>query len=64
MPKICRHCGRSILWSMGTWYDPEAPLTGDDSIWRAVCDSNVESFVADHEPELEHPHDYGYYEEN
>lgn len=46
---ICVHCGRAIKESMGVWFDPEAPLTGDDSIWRAVCDSSP-LFAAEHEP--------------
>jgi hypothetical protein len=31
----------------GEWVDPEA--TGDDSIWREVCDSH-DTFTAEHEP--------------
>ncbi len=43
----CRYCGRTIIEREGLWIDPEA--TGDDSIWREVCDSH-DTFVADHEP--------------
>ena len=48
----CRHCGRAIkLEGDGEygWIDPEA--TGDDSIWREVCDSH-DTFIANHEPQL------------
>ena len=47
----CLHCERLIELDESppgpVWVDPEA--TGDDSIWREICDAN-ESFVADHEP--------------
>ncbi len=48
----CRHCGRAIKLEGGGeygWIDPEA--TGDDSIWREVCDSH-DTFIANHEPQL------------
>jgi hypothetical protein len=50
----CRHCGRPILidrslgYDYPRWYDPEA--TGDDEIWRYVCDENQEDRIAAHEP--------------
>ena len=44
----CRHCERAIQLDSGVWIDPEA--TGDDSIWREVCDAN-DTFEAKHEPE-------------
>lgn len=46
----CRHCGRAIVEEplhSGHWIDPEA--TGDDSIWREVCEAN-DTFQAPHEP--------------
>lgn len=49
----CRHCGRSIIRQHleaedeFVWIDPEA--TGDDSIWREVCDKH-DTFIANHEP--------------
>jgi hypothetical protein len=46
---ICKHCTRDITCVDGTWVDPEA--TGDDSIWREVCDANHEDRIAAHEPE-------------
>jgi len=47
---VCVHCERTVyLDSEGYWVDPEA--TGDDSIWREVCDANEGSFKADHEVE-------------
>jgi hypothetical protein len=46
---MCQHCDRVIeLADDGMWVDPEA--TGDDDIWREVCDANDE-FIAIHEPE-------------
>lgn len=45
---ICRHCQRSITLTDDGWIDPEA--TGDDSIWREVCDRH-DTFDAKHEPE-------------
>ncbi len=43
----CLHCGRYIVLEGGVWIDPEA--TGDDSIWREVCDEH-DTFIANHEP--------------
>lgn len=43
----CAFCGRRIVNVDGQWIDPEA--TGDDSVWREVCDSH-DTFVAEHEP--------------
>ena len=43
----CLHCERPIKLDGGIWIDPEA--TGDDSIWREVCDAN-DTFDARHEP--------------
>jgi hypothetical protein len=46
---VCRWCGRAIVLDPADgWIDPEA--TGDDRIWREVCDSH-DTRVADHEPE-------------
>jgi hypothetical protein len=45
----CQHCEREIVWE-GGWVDPEA--TGDDEVWRDVCDSH-DSFMAEHEPQEE-----------
>lgn len=42
----CVHCDRTVVRVAGEWIDPEA--TGDDAIWRKVCDSH-DSFIADHE---------------
>jgi hypothetical protein len=44
----CLHCGRAIErdLELGTWVDPEA--TGDDSVWREVCDAH-DTFQAEHE---------------
>ncbi len=44
---LCRHCGRSIVREDGAWIDPEA--TGDDAVWREVCDSH-DTMTAEHEP--------------
>lgn len=44
----CRHCDRTIHNHNGVWIDRAA--TGDDSLWREVCDSH-DSFPADHEPQ-------------
>jgi hypothetical protein len=46
----CRHCKRDIKLDGDIWIDPEA--TGDDSIWREVCDAH-DTFIADHEPVTE-----------
>lgn len=44
----CTHCGRGIEYdSTDGWVDPEA--SGDDRIWRDVCDSH-DSALAHHEP--------------
>lgn len=43
----CKHCDRVIQLIDGYWTDPEA--TGDDSIWREVCDQH-DTFIAEHEP--------------
>jgi hypothetical protein len=43
---ICDHCGRVVEQTDEGWADPEA--TGDDEIWRLVCDEN-DSFLANHE---------------
>jgi hypothetical protein len=46
--RTCVHCGREIMWHpVDGWTDPEA--TGDDSVWRMVCDASV-TFTAEHEP--------------
>jgi hypothetical protein len=45
----CLFCKRAIVLVDGLWIDPEA--TGDDSIWREVCDSH-DTFIADHVPVL------------
>ena len=49
----CRHCERDIKLEgegLYVWIDPEA--TGDDSIWREVCDAH-DTFIANHEPTQE-----------
>jgi hypothetical protein len=43
---ICNHCGRVVEHTDDGWADLGA--TGDDEIWRLVCDEN-DSFVANHE---------------
>lgn len=43
----CQHCHRDIVNRDGQWIDPQA--TGDDSLWREVCDSH-DSFTAEHSP--------------
>jgi hypothetical protein len=44
----CVHCERTIVpEGVGRWVDPEA--TGDDEVWRQMCDAN-DTFVAEHEP--------------
>ena len=51
----CTHCERRIVTDReGRWVDPEA--TGDDSIWREVCDAH-DTFTAEHEPDDEGPPD-------
>jgi len=42
----CVHCQRDIELVEGVWIDPLA--TGDDSVWRDVCDSH-DSFYVGHE---------------
>lgn len=50
----CKHCQRAIVSNDRNWWvDPEA--TGDDSIWREVCDSH-DTYLADHEPETYTPY--------
>jgi hypothetical protein len=44
----CTFCERRIVFVDGVWVDPAA--TGDDSIWREVCDSH-DTFTAEHEPQ-------------
>lgn len=44
---VCKHCDRDIVAAVGMWVDPDA--TGDDDMWREVCDGN-DTFVAEHEP--------------
>lgn len=44
----CIHCHRDVTLTDEGWADPEA--TGDDAIWRFVCDENG-SFPANHEGE-------------
>jgi hypothetical protein len=47
----CLHCQRPITRQPdGSWVDPQAH--GDDSIWRETCDSNHDSFRAEHEPHI------------
>lgn len=46
----CRHCGRDIVFTEGSWVDTCA--TGDDAMWRETCDHH-ETFTAEHEPETE-----------
>ena len=54
---VCRHCDRDIELDGGIWVDPEA--TGDDSIWREVCDANDTDRFANHEPGGAAPAGYG-----
>lgn len=47
----CKHCNRFVWatdegWGELNWADLNA--TGDDSIWKFVCDSN-DTFTAEHE---------------
>ncbi len=42
----CVYCNRAVTMTDDGWADPEA--TGDDEIWRLVCDEN-DSFLANHE---------------
>ena len=45
----CQHCKRAITRDdSGEWIDPNA--TGDDSLWRYVCDSH-DTFEAEHVPD-------------
>jgi hypothetical protein len=46
----CEHCHRAIIQRQGEWIDPAA--TGDDRIWRYVCDSN-DTLQANHNPQGE-----------
>jgi YD repeat-containing protein len=46
----CKHCQRAIIQRQGEWIDPTA--TGDDRIWRYVCDSN-DTLQAEHTPQGE-----------
>ena len=43
----CQHCNREVEQHNGQWIDPQA--TGDDAIWREVCDSH-DTFTAEHQP--------------
>jgi hypothetical protein len=47
----CEHCQRAIIYRHGQWVDPCA--TGEDHIWREVCDSNDTSWQAEHNPQGE-----------
>lgn len=52
---VCVWCSREIVREsdgLYGWVDPEA--TGDDSVWREVCDSH-ESFTAEHKPAYAEP---------
>jgi len=54
--RVCIHCERDIeLSDEEGWVDPEA--TGDDSIWREVCDSH-DTFDAKHEPRYDPAADF------
>jgi hypothetical protein len=44
----CFHCGRTITATPTGWADMQA--TGDDKIWKYVCDEN-DTFPSDHETE-------------
>lgn len=47
----CHYCGRGIVHTDADgWIDPTA--TGDDAIWREVCDSH-DTVIADHVPAAE-----------
>jgi hypothetical protein len=49
----CQHCDRQISFVRGEgWVNREAPLTGDDSMWRETCEDPRETagFTAEHEP--------------
>lgn len=50
----CQHCDRAVVLVDGTWIDPEAD--GDDHVWRETCDSNTETFTANHEPHWDWPY--------
>lgn len=45
----CQHCQRRIIEREGEWLDPNA--SGDDRIWRYVCDGNIEEIYPYHQPE-------------
>lgn len=49
IPRECVHCGRTVTREDGSWIDPEA--TGDDVVWREVCDGNDTERAAPHEVE-------------
>lgn len=44
--KNCIYCNRAVTLTDEGWADPNA--TGDDEIWRLVCDQNG-SFPATHD---------------
>jgi hypothetical protein len=47
---LCRHCHRQIERDdSGAWIDPDA--SGDDAIWREVCDSH-DTMQAEHGPQV------------
>ena len=43
----CIHCARTITATPTGWADMGA--TGDDKIWKYICDKNDEDFQALHE---------------
>ena len=43
----CIHCTRTITATPTGWADMGA--TGDDKIWKYICDKNTEDFQALHE---------------
>lgn len=50
----CQHCSRALVLVDGEWIDPRA--TGDDEIWRTLCDERPEGgglMDQGHEPEME-----------
>lgn len=46
---FCRHCSRPVKQTDEGWADPDA--TGDDELWRLVCDGN-DTFTAEHEGQV------------
>jgi hypothetical protein len=46
----CIHCSRTITATNAGWADMNA--TGDDKIWKYVCDEN-DTFQAEHNAEGE-----------